>query len=258
MITIIGVDCATRPNKVGLARARWHGATAKAEIIEARIAGRQLNELLRDWVRDGGPTLLALDSPLAWPCRLAQALLDHRPGEPISEDASRLFRRETDKVVTKEIGVRPLDVGADRIARTTHASLGLLAELRSATQQPIPVAWAPSDLNGGAAAIEVYPAATLRALRLPHSSYKKPQQRAEREQILEGLRQHLQLSCDRQTLLATADALDAVVCVQAGCDFLAGAVIPPTDNDLARQEGWIWVRRPDSSEAGGSPTGEIT
>lgn len=214
--------------------------------------------MLRDWVRDGGSTLLALDSPLAWPSRLAANLLDHRPGEPISEDADRLFRRATDKVVANEIGVRPLDVGADRIARTTHASLRLLAELRSATYQAIPVAWAPSDLNGGAAAIEVYPAATLRSLGLPHSSYKRPRQVAEHERILDGLEQHLQLQCDRQTLLETADALDAAVCALAGADFLTGAAIPPTDSDLARQEGWIWVRRPDSSEPDAAPTREAT
>jgi hypothetical protein len=37
-------------------------------------------------------------------------------------------------------------------------------------------------------------------------------------------------------------ALDAVLCVAAGIDFLAGAALGPDDPEVARREGWIWVR----------------
>ena len=39
----------------------------------------------------------------------------------------------------------------------------------------------------------------------------------------------------------SADALDAVVCVLAGRDFLEGFEVPPDAPDLARREGWIWT-----------------
>ena len=41
-----------------------------------------------------------------------------------------------------------------------------------------------------------------------------------------------------------ADAFDAMLCVLAGQDFLSGRAMPPDNLELARQEGWIWVRRP--------------
>jgi len=36
--------------------------------------------------------------------------------------------------------------------------------------------------------------------------------------------------------------LDAVLCVVAGLDFLAGAAPGPADPEAARREGWIWVK----------------
>src|SRR5437016_7332440 len=41
-----------------------------------------------------------------------------------------MFRRVTDDVIYERLGKRPLDVGADRIARTAHAALRFLEELR--------------------------------------------------------------------------------------------------------------------------------
>lgn len=244
-VTVIGVDCATQASKVGLARGRWHARSTTVEIAEARTGGPDLLKTLSGWVRQGRPTLIALDSPLGWPVGLAKALRSHRPGQAILEKPDRLFRRSTDDVVFERVGVRPLDVGADRIARTAHASLKLLHDLRSATDQAIPVAWDASDLHDGAAAIEVYPAATLRASDLPHSSYKKRSQTTERGRILDGLKAWIRLRCDERALIENADVLDAVVCILAGADFMAGRANAPTDLDMARKEGWIWVRSAD-------------
>ena len=44
--------------------------------------------------------------------------------------------------------------------------------------------------------------------------------------------------------LEDADALDAMLCVLAGADFLAGKAYSPTDLALAKKEGWIWIRKP--------------
>jgi hypothetical protein len=43
-------------------------------------------------------------------------------------------------------------------------------------------------------------------------------------------------------LLKNPDVLDAVVCVVAGMDFIAGGVMHPEKSVLAKREGWIWVR----------------
>ena len=44
--------------------------------------------------------------------------------------------------------------------------------------------------------------------------------------------------------VASDDALDAALCCTAAADFLRGNAFEPQDIDLARKEGWIWVRKP--------------
>lgn len=65
-----------------------------------------------------------------------------------------------------------------------------------------------------------------------------------REAILAGLQTRMGFEADPAPLLAQADVLDAVVCLLAAADFLAGACPPPEHLDRARKEGWIWVGRP--------------
>jgi hypothetical protein len=43
-------------------------------------------------------------------------------------------------------------------------------------------------------------------------------------------------------MVHTDHALDAVLCVCAGLDFLSGEAVAPDDLSLAKREGWIWVR----------------
>jgi hypothetical protein len=156
-----------------------------------------------------------------------------------------MFRRCTDNVVADQIKKRPLDVGADRIARTAHAALALLEDLRKRTDREIPLAWETRPVSG-LCAIEVYPAATLRAHNLKDTGYKKKECGQERRAILDQLAQQgIQLSSDsRKTCAKCDDVLDAVICVLAGVDFLCGDVISPVDMETARKEGWIWVKKP--------------
>lgn len=106
--------------------------------------------------------LLALDAPLGWPEELGRSLLQHRAGDPIESEPNRLFKRKTDAEIFRRLHKRPLEVGANLIARTAHAALGLLNNVRRLTGHDIPLAWDPTNL-GRIAAIEVYPAATLLA-----------------------------------------------------------------------------------------------
>jgi hypothetical protein len=180
--------------------------------------------------------------PLGWPAALAETLAGHTAGRVVRGDPHLLFRRDTDRFVKAAIGKQPLDVGADRIARTAHAALGLLGDVREVSGREIPLAWSPG-VPDGAVAIEVYPAATLEALGIRSSGYKNRGDVERRREIIRGLAPHIHLPSDTTALESNADVLDAVVCAAAACDFLRGEVMSPEDRPRAEREGWIWVRR---------------
>ena len=198
-----------------------------------------------EWVQQRGtPTLLALDAPLGWPGPLADALANHYAGAEFDAEAHDLFRRATDRFIKQRIGKQPLDVGADRIARTAYAALTLLGDLQRRSNEPIPLAWNSGIL--GIAAIEVYPAATLLAHEISALDYKQAQGVAARERVLKEVGARLKLSADLETIKQNADALDAGICVLAAHDFLIGQAFSPSEPRRAEREGWIWVRRPST------------
>lgn len=244
-VLLFGIDCATDPRRVGLARAWWRGGLPVVEEITAAD-----NHLPPDlWLAERIHTyrncscLLAFDAPLGWPAAFGSALVGHNAGEPINTQPVNFFRRETDRYIARTVGRRPLDVGAERIARTALAALQLISRLSNRLGESIPVVWTP-DYPCGLGALEVYPAGVLQVLGLPASGYKAKEDRPVRQQILAGLKQDIQLNADAEPALADADVLDALICVLAGADFLAGRAMPPEDTELAMKEGWIWVRRP--------------
>jgi predicted nuclease with RNAse H fold len=241
-LRIIGIDCATDAKNVGLALcAALEGRPRIAELLVGE-SWPAIDEQIARWAT--GATLLALDAPLGWPAPLAESLHTHHAGAELTPTANALFRRTTDNVIAEHLGKRPLDVGSDRIARTAHGALSLLARLRESLAGPISLAWDPGPVEG-VAAIEVYPAGTLAARKLPHSGYKGSTDRSSalRNKIAAAIREELSMDENTAKLMAQSDhALDATLCVCAGLDFLAGDVIRPKDLSLARREGWIWVR----------------
>ena len=241
---IVGIDCATDDAKVGLALAHAGPKNCVVRFAGVCSSEQKVAEQVAAWLSGSARVLIALDAPLGWPRSLGKALAAHRAGEPLTVAANNLFRRLTDRLVKKRIGKQSLDVGADRIARTAHAALKLLADVRQTTALTIPMAWEPS-YSDRVAAIEVYPAATLVAHGIPDRGYKKPDRSADRKAILGCLEHLIQLPDSRLAMERNADALDAAVCVLAGFDFLRGAAHKPDDAELtlARYEGWIWVRQ---------------
>ena len=193
------------------------------------------------------PTLIALDAPLGWPGALAEVLPAHLAGRAPRFTANEMFRRRTDDVVKEKLNKQPLDVGADKIARATHAALWFLGSLRETTRLAMPLAWSPGHATG-VSVIEVYPAATLIAYGLlPSLSYKKStkESKYERRKLVDGLADIVELGeAARDEMVACHDLLDAAVCVIAGVDFAEGSVVEPTNGDLekAKREGWIWFR----------------
>jgi predicted RNase H-like nuclease len=237
--TIIGVDCATDPKNVGLARGFWQ----KGQVQITDITNGQLHapeEIINEWIPDSEACLLALDAPLGWPQDFGHTLAGHSAGMPLGAEPNQFFRRETDRFVQRTFGKVPLDVGADRIARTALSALQLLSALSVKRGMFIPLAW-DTDFTG-TTAIEVYPAGTLKASQVQSSAYKRPDQHETRRQLLAWLATEAELPEGLSLPLEDADALDALLCVLAGADFLAGKAYPPTDLALAQKEGWIWIR----------------
>ena len=234
MVVLIGIDCATQPNKVGLALAQWDGAVVRIQDCRTGSAADPPAAIVSRWLQHSDTALLALDAPLGWPLALAQTLTGHQAGAGMGASAHALFRRRTDDAIHQRFRKRPLEVGANFISRTAVAALALLEELRDEHGHPIPLAWNPAELER-VSAIEVYPAAT----RLAHGSEG-------RGGSLEGLEQALDLTALGGRLPASADAVDALVCVIAAADFLRGRALGPGPADWlsAQQEGWIWTAEP--------------
>ncbi len=226
-------------------------AVAAGEVAHGRLrvtnavqSGEQsAADAICGFVAGDDRTLIAFDAPLGWPDALGRVLADHRAGERIGAHGHALFRRRTDIVVKAETGQQPLDVGADRIARTAAAALTLLSDLRTRLSHAIPLAWAP-DFDDTIAVIEVYPAATLRQIGIVPRSYKKPAQVDARSSIVDRLSEQTDLLAVGEAMRRSADVLDAVVCVIAGADFLAGRCRAPSsaEQPTAEREGWIWFR----------------
>ncbi len=238
---LIGVDCACDPKNVGLARAE--ATPDERPHVTDVLRGSDvpsIAETLAAWIATAQHGLIALDAPLGWPGPLGAALHQHQAGEVLSAEPDQLFRRKTDREIKRRFNKTPLDVGADRIARTAHTALALLQEVRRITGRPIPLAWQPGKVEG-ICAIEVYPAGTLLAHKMPATGYKKSAQRGVREEILCALASRLRLPRQKKLLLDDADCLDAVVCLLAAADYLEGNAVPPSDIECAYQEGWIWL-----------------
>jgi predicted RNase H-like nuclease len=242
-VLLVGIDCAVAETNIGLALAEYNGGGVRLRAATLCDSERPAAKTVVRWLTDArGQALLAIDAPLGWPVALAQSLVRHRAGEEIDSEPNVMFRRATDRFIGREL-TTPLDVGADRIARTAHAALSLLSKVREGLGLEIPLAWALGT-TAGTAAIEVYPAGTLVAHGFQSTCYKKREQVDGRRKILASLRSHIDVDDEHAAKLeSNADALDAAVCVLAAKDFLDGRAFPPEDLELAAKEGWIWAYR---------------
>jgi predicted nuclease with RNAse H fold len=190
-------------------------------------------------MRNEQAAILAVDAPLGWAAPLAKVLATHTAGGALAGDAHWLFRRETDRAIKRRLNQLPLDVGADRIARTAHAALSILNGLR--TRLRVEMGWTPGIVENRQV-IEVYPAATLRALGLPSRGYKRRDSQAVRSAIIDGLRETVFAPNARANAIESDHVLDAVICTRAGADYANGLAVAPRDLPLAKREGWIWAR----------------
>lgn len=234
---IIGIDCATQPNKTGLALGEWDGESCTVLEVQKGSQTHLPVDVVRGWL-DDQQTLLALDAPLGWPRAMGERLAEHQAGQLLGETSNHFFSRNTDRFVREKTGKRPLEVGAALIARTAHASLAFLEDLRCRSGRPIPLAWDPNVEE--VRAIEVYPAATLISHGIPHEGYKGYKGLIVHQEILRELENSMVLPDECSHVEGNDDLLDAVICILAAVDFLEGNVHFPENPELAQKEGWIW------------------
>lgn len=241
-VQVIGVDCATDDKRVGLAVGRLTDDRLSVERALTCSREETARHLIVECIRASDlPTLLAIDAPLGWPRDMGRILGSHRAGALIDVDSNLFFRRQTDRFVKSLLGITPLDVGADRIARTAHAALRLLSELSQDLNKAVPLAWS-LPLADTVSAVEVYPAGTLVAHGLRSRAYKKREHVEERLELLRELSELAVLPQDCSAMERSADALDAGICLLAAADFLRGLAMQPKNLSIAEVEGWIWVR----------------
>jgi hypothetical protein len=244
---VIGIDCATEDARVGIALGDYRNGKLQVRELSEPLGEGGAVKMISRWLKKYSPALLAIDAPLGWPTSMGESLSTHIAGARITAPRDDMFRRATDVFVRREIKKTPLDVGADRIARTAHAALEMLDKIRRDTGLAIPLAWEPKPYPE-TVAIEVYPAATLAAHGFTSSGYKKDHQRDARQRIVDSLQTLMSLPHGVERMLQCPDVLDATVCLLAGKDFLDGHALPPEDLSKATREGWIWVRhRHDAS-----------
>ena len=249
-ISIIGIDCATQANNVGLARGYISNDRIVIDKLQKLANTQSVAELVSNWIETDANSkhLLAIDAPLGWPVSLGQELFNHAAGGTLNSEANILFRRQTDQFIKAKTGQLPLDVGADRIARTAHAALQLLSKVRVLKGVDIPLAWNP-QLKKGISAIEVYPAATLRVSAMRYRGYKQKENTAQRKEICAALSTALTFKpgVDISLMEKDDDVLDAAVCVLAGFHFIQNKCMFPMDKSLAKKEGWIWVKNSEDN-----------
>ena len=244
-MVIVGIDCATVATKTGLSLAEY--ANGVLIIKECQLGSKEpsIAQQILPWVRQAEVALLALDSPLGWPAAMGNALIRHNAGAPVGIGSNDLFRRRTDEVVRNTIGKNPLEVGADRIARTAVSALSMIDELALLCDRKVALAWTET-LGSGIYSIEVYPAGTLRSYEggAPAEGDTVSRKKALLRQLVNEGR--LSLYPGPAKAIDNEHVMDSMFCAIAAKDFLEGQVIYPKSDEetRARKEGWIWVRSP--------------
>lgn len=237
---VIGFDAASDWSKFGYAigRCSENGiCVQRSGVLGNKAKSSILETLFKPMIEREDDVLIAVDAPLGWPAPLASMLETHHAGDPVSPEKNELFHRRTDQFIENRFRKRPLEVGADRIARAAHSALTVLSMLRKLVGRNMPMAW--DRYFRGIGVIEVYPAVTLKARGLDYQGYKKPEDAAARKRIAESI--HNELTGVDLNRLASVDIFDACLCLIAAKDFLEGKCIPPPDDPAIRKEGWIWV-----------------
>jgi hypothetical protein len=238
MVTV-GVDLAAQPKRTAACRVRWTAGGVEVFPPELGVDDRRLLALVAE------ADYLGIDVPLGWPDAFVTAVTAYHEGRAWAGGSlGSLCFRETDRVVLREAGQRPLSVSSNLIAIPAMRAAAVLSTLTARG--------APVNRAGLGRIVEVYPAAALRRWGLPASGLKKKKGRPARCELVRKLQEEagwLRLP-DEVTAHCEADdnALDALVAAlvtrAAACGLCEA--IPDESLALAQREGWITLPKPGS------------
>lgn len=235
----LGVDLAAATRKTAVAVIEWEPDTARLTHLALDVDDQDIVELF------GSCDMTGVDCPVGWPDALIPFLTGHLnfDADPVLEYdgiAGRrlLAYRDTDRFVTRETGLIPLSVSADRLA---HPAMRC-----AVIQAKIGALHGPQARDGSGRLAEVYPAASLKIWGLNGRGYKgRGVLEAERLGLLlaalEEQAPWLDLGGHRGTLAGSDDLFDAVIASLTARAAARRRTLLPDGSHAraARSEGWI-------------------
>lgn len=240
-MNIIGLDAAVQDKDIGCVRGKYNkGSFTVTDRWERK---EPLVSYIGDWIKASEQAILAIDAPLGWPTSFRQVLNTHCAGRPLDIDPILFFKRKTDLDIRERFKKNPLEISADRIARTAFFTLERIGQIERNLESELQLLWSMEELKHYGM-MEVYPAATLLANSFPIKGYKKDNTAA-REKLYEGLKKNYNFTNHKgQDLTAIEHDFDAFVCCLACVDFIEGKCQAPDSIDQEIiEEGWIWVKQ---------------
>lgn len=261
-----GIDLASQPSRTGVCWITWHpdgSAWADCPCVGGED-GDLLHQMLRDDV-----VRVGIDAPFGWPNEFVDSLDQYRQtgtwdGRPLGDYSfdDRLRWRKTDRVIHELTGLSPLSVSTDKIGAVAMRCARLLDAYWQRQA-------APPDRSGVGKAVEVYPAAALRAWGispLDHSedpgAYKgkHPVARSRREKLVADVVERTSGWLDlsekaRHECQKHDDCVDALLCALIARAAHVGHVREIDDPTIATTEGWIALPNRDLRDLG--PAAEL-
>ena len=233
------MDLAAATKKTGVAVIEWAGSSATLVHLALDVDDQQIVHLF------GTCDMTGVDCPVGWPDALIPFLTGHLnfDAAPVLEHdgiAGRrlLAYRDTDRFVTKQTGLIPLSVSADRLA---HPAMRC-----AVIQARIAALHGPQPRDGSGRLAEVYPAAALKIWGLDGRGYKGRglPEAGRLGLLLNTLQQQapwLDFAGHEAQLAASDDLFDAVVASLAARAVARRRTLLPGEAHAAaaRSEGWI-------------------
>ena len=140
-IRIIGLDWATEDARRAVAAVDVQGDRAALVHLERCSRRKPALTIVGDLLANSDQALLAIDAPLGWPVGMRTGLETHVAGQLVCVGPAEMFARATDRLVRERLKYRPMEVGANLIARVAHSALVFLDQLRKTSRRPIPLLW---------------------------------------------------------------------------------------------------------------------
>lgn len=239
-MNIIGLDAAVQDKDIGCVFGEYR--RGRLLLMQKWERKEPLEDFIFACIRDSPSAILAIDAPLGWPVSFRKVLNNHCAGRPLDVDPQSFFKRKTDLDVRQRFRKTPLEISADRIARTAFFTLQRLGKVEKQIDKKLELLWDVKSRNDHGL-LEVYPAATLLANGLSIKGYKKENITA-RKKLYEELGALYNFSNPLNLDLTEVEHdFDALVCCLACADFIEGKSRAPDvlDREI-KEEGWIWIK----------------